>query len=292
MKKDNLSRAIIALSELMARLRGPGGCPWDIQQTDSTIKMYLLEEAYEVLDAIEKGSSEDVCHELGDLLFQIIFLASLAEDRGKYDLLEVMEKIKEKMINRHPHVFGSTKVRGPEEVAENWERIKKTEKGASRSFSSLLQDIPINLPALLRAQRLSDRASKVGFDWPDAEEIWSKVEEELGELRITISDRDKERIGEEIGDLLFSLVNLSRHWGLNAEHLLRDANQKFIERFREMEQELKVAGIDIYKATPAEMNRAWEKVKLTPPPLPSPFEGEGMEGVKKGNSYIIKKKTG
>ena len=262
MNKDKLSGALLALYDLVSRLRGPGGCPWDEQQTISSIKMYLLEEAYEVLDAIEKGSSEDVCHELGDLLFQIIFLASLAEDRGEYDLLEVMEKIKEKMINRHPHVFGSTKVRSPEEVSENWDRIKKTEKGAPVSFSSLLQSVPIDLPALLRAQRLSERASKVDFDWPNREEIWGKVQEEKEELGKAILDRDKERLEEEIGDLLFSLVNLARHWGLDAEHLMRDANQKFIERFKEMEEELKAAGIDLDKATPPEMDRAWEKIKL------------------------------
>lgn len=262
MSKDRLSRALEGLYELVSRLRGPNGCPWDAKQTDSTIMMYLLEESYEVLDAIERSAPEDVCHELGDLLFHIIFIAGLAQERGEFDLVEVMEKITEKMINRHPHVFGLTDVKSPEDVVHNWEVIKRSEKGAPKTLLSLLQSIPVDLPALLRAHRLSERASKKDFDWPDAEGVWNKIEEELGELRKTILEEDEERIGEEIGDLLFSLVNLARHWGLNAEHLLRNTNQRFLERFRRMEEELRAQDIDLDKAAPDEMNRAWEKVKI------------------------------
>lgn len=228
MNKDKLSRALLSLSELVSRLRGPCGCPWDAQQTDATIKMYLLEETYEVLDAIERGSSEDVCQELGDLLFQIIFLARLAEETGKFDLVEVIEKITEKMIKRHPHVFGSTRVNSAEDVAENWVRIKKGEVS-----------VPESLPALLRAHRLGERTSKMTTDSPDVEEIWNMVEEAFEDLRKAILDRDKQRIGEETGDLLFGLVNLARHWGLNAEHLLRIVNKKFLERFKETQKALK-----------------------------------------------------
>ncbi|MBW2609561.1 MAG: nucleoside triphosphate pyrophosphohydrolase [Deltaproteobacteria bacterium] len=262
MSKDRLSRALSNLAGLVSRLRGPNGCPWDAMQTDSTVKMYLLEEAYEVLDAIETGSPEDVCQELGDLLFQVIFLTSLAEERGEFDLEEVLEKITEKMINRHPHVFGEASVGSPEEVSENWEKIKNAEKGDPKVSSSLLQEVPVNLPALLSAHRLSYRASKVGFDWEGREEIWGKVKEEFEELNKTILNSDEEGIEEELGDLLFSLVNLARHWGLNAERLLRRANQKFIKRFREMEEELKSTGTELDKATPDEMNRAWEKIKV------------------------------
>ncbi len=225
MNKDKLSRALLSLSELVSRLRGPCGCPWDAQQTDSTIKMYLLEETYEVLDAIERGSSEDVCQELGDLLFQIIFLARLAEEIGEFDLVEVIEKVTEKMINRHPHVFGSTRVKSAEDVAENWLRIKKGKVS-----------VPESLPALLRAHRLGERTSKMTTDSPNVEEIWSKVEEAFEDLRKAILDRDKQRIGEETGDLLFSLVNLARHWGLNAEHLLRIVNKKFLKNFKKMQK--------------------------------------------------------
>ncbi len=236
MNKNKLSQALFALTELVEKLRGPDGCPWDAQQTDSTIKMYLLEEAYEVLDAMEGGSTEDVCQELGDLLFQIIFICNLAEERGEFDLVKVMGKIKEKMINRHPHVFGLTDVKSAEEVADNWARIKKTEKGANNSSLSLLQSVPLNLPALLRAHRLSERASKVCVDRPKAEKLWGMVEEGLEGLGKSFSFQDKERIGEKMGDLLFSLANLARHWGLNAENLLREANKKFLERFKKMEK--------------------------------------------------------
>ena len=262
MEKDNLSRALIALSELMARLRGPGGCPWDIQQTDSTIKMYLLEEAYEVLDAIERGSTDDVCKELGDLLFQIIFLARLAEERGEFDLGNVIEQITEKMINRHPHVFGNTTVKSPEEVADNWERIKRTEADTPKTSLSLLQSVPANLPALLRAQRLSERASNAGYDSPNAIETWGKVEEEFEELRKTIFEPNKEGNGEKMGNLLFSLVNLAQKWGLNAEHLLRGTNQRFIESLEEMEGELKSSEIESEPSTPRVMSRFWGKAKI------------------------------
>lgn len=261
MNKDRLSETFLALTELVSRLRGDDGCPWDRKQTDSTIKMYLLEEAYEVLDAIEAGSPEDVCQELGDLLFMILFLALLAEERREFDIVEVMEKITEKMINRHPHVFGSKNVKSPEEVAINWEKIKRKEKGASKTFSSSMQGIPSDLPALLRAHRLSERASKLDFDWQDTDKIWNKVEENFDELRKSIHQQEKGRVGEKIGDLLFGLVNLARDRELNGEHLLRNANQKFLQLFKEMEAELKASSIDPDKATTEEMKQTWEKVK-------------------------------
>ena len=261
MNKDRLSEALIDLSELVTRLRRPDGCPWDALQTDLTIRTYLLEEAYEVLDAIERGSPEDVCDELGDLLFQILFLADIAREKGEYDLIKIMDKITGKMIKRHPHVFGDTNVSGPSEVCYNWEKIKKEERNGLKSQALLLREVPANLPALLRAHRISSRASKAGFDWAGKEEIWDKVKEEFGELSKAVSEEDEKGIEEEIGDLLFSLVNLSRHWGLNAENLLRNANQKFIERFQGMEEDLKAAGVDLDEATPQEMDMAWEKIK-------------------------------
>jgi tetrapyrrole methylase family protein/MazG family protein len=262
MNRDRLSKAFLALTELVSRLRGPGGCPWDALQTDSTIKMYLLEETYEVMDAVERGSPEEVSMELGDLLFHIIFLGKLAEERGEFDLVEVIEKITEKMINRHPHVFGTTDVKGPEEVAQNWERIKKAEEGTQKSFTSMLQSIPGGLPALLRAHRLGERASKRNLDWFRAEAVWKRIEKGWGELRKAIVKEDQEPVGEEMGDLLFALVTLIRHSGLNAEHLLRNANTRFLERFQRMEEELMALGIDLDEATPDEMNRAWERVKI------------------------------
>ncbi len=229
MNKDQLARALIALSDLVSKLRGPEGCPWDREQTDSSIKMYLLEEAYEVLDAIENGPPENVCEELGDLLFQIIFLANLAEVRGEYDLAEVMEKIASKMIRRHPHVFGEAQVKNPAEVSKKWEEIKKTEKGASDTIQPLLERVPIDLPALMRAHRLSERALKSNMDLKNEAKIWEKAQGEFEDLQGAIAEEDKERIGILVGDLLFSLANLARHFGFNAEDALRGANKKFIE---------------------------------------------------------------
>lgn len=193
--------------------------------------MYLLEEAYEVLDAIERDVPEEVCHELGDLLFQIIFLASIGEDKGEFDLLEIMERIEEKMIRRHPHVFGQAKVESAEEVSENWQKIKEGENGGARRSASLLQGVPPALPALLRSHRLCERASRSDFPPPDKENIWSRAEEGFRELGRSLSEKNTAEIGEKVGSLLFDLANLSRHWGLNAEHLLRATNQKFLERF-------------------------------------------------------------
>ncbi len=261
MDSDRLSQAIVALVELIERLRGPDGCPWDKKQTDATIKIYLLEEAYEVLTAIEESSPQEVCSELGDLLFQILFLAQLAAEKNQFDIVEVVERITEKMIRRHPHVFGLKRADTAEEVAHNWSQIKKAERGTSDDTSGLLASIPTDLPALLRAHRLSERASKVGFDWLSAADTWDKVQEEFDELGLAIARDKRGEIAEEVGDLLFSMVHLCRHWGLNAEHLLRVANLKFFKRFSEMERELKAVGIPLEEASPDRMDSIWERVK-------------------------------
>lgn len=261
MNSKKLLKALSDVIELVSRLRGPDGCPWDRKQTDSTIKMYLLEETYEVLDAIEKKSPEDVCLELGDLFFMIVFLARLYEERGLFNLIEVIEKVTGKMINRHPHVFGDVTVKSSSEVSENWQKIKLKEKGGTPVISTLLEDVPVDLPALLRAHRLSDKASKVGFDWDGKEEVWDKVREEFSELSGSIDKNNLTEVEEEIGDLFFSLVNLARHWGLNSERLLRDANNKFIRRFKDMENELEKSGLSLEQANQEEMDRAWNNIK-------------------------------
>jgi len=234
--KNRLSKAIVALVELVVRLRGPDGCPWDAKQTDSDIKTYLIEEAYEVIESIERENSEEVCEELGDLLFQILFLAQLATERDEFDITEVMEKITEKMIRRHPHVFGQTKVNSVEDVALNWAEIKLAEKGSSSDKSSLFESIPVSLPALLRAHRLSERASKAGFDWENTDKTCDKLQKQFDELKTAIDTQDKESLCKEIGDILFSLANLSRNWDITAEHLLRDANKRFLEQFESTEK--------------------------------------------------------
>ena len=256
-----MSKALTGLMGLVSRLRRPGGCPWDACQTDSTIKMYLMEEAYEVMDAIDKGDPQEICQELGDLIFQIIFLAEMADERGEFNLKDVFEKITDKMISRHPHVFGNVKIENAEDVANNWEKIKRNEKGTEEKISSMLENVPINLPALLRSHRLSQRAAKVGFDWAGKKEIFEKVIEEIHELEESIEESNKEQVGEELGDLFFALANLARHWGFNAEDLLRDANRKFLRRFEEMEADLASNGIRIHDATVEEMNRSWDKIK-------------------------------
>ena len=236
MNRDTVASPFTALAELVSRLRGPHGCPWDARQTYDTIKAYLLEEAYEVVDAVDLGSPEDICSELGDLLFQILFLASIAEDHKDFDLSQVLEKITGKMIQRHPHVFGTTKVAGPEEVAENWEKIKTQERGPIQSPSAYLQSVPANLPALLRAHRLTERVSKHQPEPSGTSECWERVKKRFQGLGESVAARDQGRVGESLGDLLFSLTDMARCWGHNAEHLLRRANREFLKNLEQGEE--------------------------------------------------------
>ena len=238
MDKDALSRSLFALIDLLSRLRGPDGCPWDALQTDSSIRMYVLEEAYEVVDAVERGRPEDVCQELGDLFFQILFLSSLGEERGEFDFLDVIERITEKMKGRHPHVFGTVEVNGVEEVAENWQEIKKRERDSPETSSSLLQGLPADLPALLKAHRLNERALQADLDKLVGTKGWNGVEARFEKLKQAVSSEDKKQIGREVGELLFGMANLARDWGLNAEDLLRESNQRFIEGVNEAEKAL------------------------------------------------------
>ncbi len=230
MNRDRLAAELERLTDLVARLRGPGGCPWDAEQTEKTIRMYLLEEAYEVLEAVETGSWEDLCGELGDLLFQILFLARIAEEKGAFDLVNVLERITEKMIHRHPHVFGSVQAETPEQVAANWAKIKQEEKGVDKGVSSALETVPSGLPALLRAHRLSRRAARAageGLEAPKAD--WTEVEQGIERFRKAL-EADGDARERRLGDLLFALVGLAGRHGLNAEDALRKANQRFVER--------------------------------------------------------------
>ena len=235
MKKDELSMAVWGLAELVERLRGPDGCPWDAKQTAASIKMYLLEESYEVVDAIERGSTEDVCQELGDLLFQIVFLAFLAAEKGEFDLVTVIERITQKMVRRHPHVFGQANLKSAEEVADNWAALKRKERGSAARAKSSLQGLPKDLPALLAAHRLSERVSRTRKKPSSRDEIGSQVTAGCEELKQACLGQDPAKVGERIGVLLFDLADLARHWGLNAEHLLRTANYAFGDREAEAE---------------------------------------------------------
>ncbi len=219
-----LSQAAARLTDLVSRLRGPGGCPWDAEQTGETIRMHLLEEAYEVLDAVERGSREELCGELGDLLFQVLFLAQLAEEEGAFDLVDVMDGITEKMIRRHPHVFGSASLETPEEVAESWARIKREEKGAGGPG-----DVPHGLPALLRAHRLTRRAAAAeGAEDPRGSR--ADIERDLEALNHALERGDRGDLEERIGEMLFDLAGFAGRCGLNAEDLLRRTNRRFADR--------------------------------------------------------------
>lgn len=245
------------LVEIMARLRGPGGCPWDRSRKREDLKPYLVEETYEVIDAIDSKSDEKLKEELGDLLLQVVFHAELAEEEKKFDIEGVARGINEKLIRRHPHVFGDAVADTPDVVLQNWEAIKKTEKAGK----SALEGVPKVLPALLKAYRLQEKAARVGFDWKETSEVFIKVDEELEELKEAIKTEEKNSIKEEMGDLLFALVNLSRFLRLDPEDTLQAANEKFINRFKAVEKSAELQGRELRGMTLAEMDALWESAK-------------------------------
>lgn len=230
MNKNHLYKALTDLVDLVARLRSPGGCPWDARQTFRSVRMYLLEEAYETLDAIEREQPSEISQELGDLLFQILFLAQMGAEKGEFDLLKVMEGIYEKMVRRHPHVFGSATVESAEEVALSWARIKEREKADEGRGASPFDTIPNALPALLRAHRLGERATKAGLLRSDPDELRGRILGGLDTLERLDRGEEDELARVIVGDLLFDLANLARMRGFNAEDLLRGANQRFQDR--------------------------------------------------------------
>jgi tetrapyrrole methylase family protein / MazG family protein len=231
MDRDSLGKVFTELYDLVVRLRSPGGCPWDAKQTYRTLRMYLLEEAYEALDAVEKGEPGEIRQELGDLLFQIVFISYLGEERGEFDLLGVLRNIREKMIRRHPHVFGSSTVESAEEVAAIWAGSKKREKEEEGEPASPFETVPVALPSLLRAHRLGERAAKAGLE-EESDEIRSRIRQGVGALEQLDREKGAELFREKMGDLLFDLAALTRTWGFNSEDLLRAANQRFVDRFR------------------------------------------------------------
>ncbi len=256
--EENLGR----LMEIVARLRSPEGCPWDREQSQRDIARYLLEEAYEVVDAIASGSPAALREELGDLLFQIVFLARLAEEEGDFDLAGVAAGIEEKMIRRHPHVFGDRAVKSVAAVKENWEDIKKKEGKVGATCGEQMAGVIKALPALSRAEKITKVASRVGFDFASGTDCLQKVEEELTELKGALRDRSREQVAEEIGDLIFSLVNLSRLLEVDAEASLRAATDKFVRRFAYVEEELRKRGKKPVEVPLEEMDRLWEEAKL------------------------------
>jgi len=251
----------------MARLRGPSGCPWDRQQTENTLKKYLIEEAYEALEAIEAGSSEELKEELGDLLLQIIFLCRIYGEKGHFNFPDVVHTLTEKLIRRHPHVFppskrdeSRAKPRDAREVVKLWGGVKELE-GKNREKASLLDGIPLSLSALERAQKISERVSRAGFDWPSIEGVWKKIQEEMAEIRKAEVNSPPEAVAEEFGDLLFTLVNWARFQEISAEDALRKANRRFIQRFQQVESELRRRGRTPEESTLKEMDRIWNETK-------------------------------
>ncbi len=249
--------SIKELIEVMKTLRSENGCPWDKEQNHISLKPYLIEEAYEVIDAIDKANDEELKEELGDLLLQIIFHAQIAAEEGRFNIYDVAATIVDKLKRRHPHVFGDAKVSGTDEVLSNWEIIKKSE-----GKESVLEGLPASLPALLKARRIQEKVSRVGFDWSDAKGAIEKLEEEIGELKRCIENGKQVEIEEEIGDILFSVVNVARLLKVDAEGALRKTIDKFISRFRYIESEIKKRGdrkIEEYSIE--ELDEMWEDSK-------------------------------
>jgi ATP diphosphatase len=267
------SKDISRLIEIMSALRNPeSGCPWDVVQTFETIKPYTIEEAYEVSDAIERKDMDDLCEELGDLLLQVVFHARMAEEAGEFAFGDVVEAITTKMIRRHPHIFARSDADTPDAVKKQWDEIKQAEKrerterrarrGVTEDFNAgFLGSVQRSFPALTEALKLQERAAKVGFDWSAAEPILDKIEEEIGELRVALKEGDQDKVSDELGDLIFAIVNIGRHVKADPEEALRGTNTKFRRRFNHIEQTLEAEGNTLEAATLERMEEIWQAAK-------------------------------
>lgn len=257
--------ALQQAATIMAQLRGPGGCPWDREQTFDTIKRHTLEETYEVFDAIERRAWPDLKDELGDLLLQVLFYAQMASEAGHFDLRDVAENLNAKLIRRHPHIFppkdgDAVEAKDSNAVLRNWEQIKQEEKKEKPATASMLDDVPRSMPATLEASKLGSRAAKVGFDWPDSSGLFAKLDEEIAELMVEVEANHRENVEAEFGDLLFTAMNLARHLKVDAESALRRSNAKFRTRFAAMEA--KAGGAAALEAmSPEELERLWLEAK-------------------------------
>jgi tetrapyrrole methylase family protein/MazG family protein/ATP diphosphatase len=245
---------------LMQRLLAPDGCPWDREQTLTTLLPYLVEETYEVVDALQAGHVADHCEELGDLLLQIVFQSELRHSEGAFGIDEVIDGIVRKLVRRHPHVFGEVHAKNADEALASWAKLKAVEK-AKKGKKGALDGIPKSAPALVRAMRAGEKAGAVGFDWPDVAGVRDKVNEELGEFDEACKSGDRAAMSSELGDLLFAVVNLARKLDLDAEHSLREATDRFGRRFRFMEEKLEADGRTVKSASPKEQNDLWEEAK-------------------------------
>ena len=252
--------AVEKLVRAMARLRGPSGCPWDREQTHESLKPYVLEETYELLEAIDSNDPAKIANELGDLLLQVVFHAQLGAERGEFDLESVAERIISKLVHRHPHVFGTATVEDADEVLKNWELLKAQEP-ETNDRTSVLDGVPAALPALRRATKIQKRAAHVGFDWEDVTGPLAKIDEETRELRAAGTDAPRAKLAEEIGDLLFAVANASRFYGVDPEEALRQTIEKFCRRFQHIEESARRAGRDVREMSLEEMDALWEQAK-------------------------------
>lgn len=250
----SIETSFLKLVSIMDELRQK--CPWDRKQTIETLRPLTIEETYELTDAISDGDWKGIKEELGDMLLHIIFYAKIGAEENKFTLQEVMEGISEKLIRRHPHIYGDVKVNDEEDVKKNWEQIKMQE-----GKKSVLSGVPRSLPAVVKATRIQEKAKQVGFEWENKEDVWKKVEEEIGELHEAIAKNDKPHIEEEFGDVLFSLINYARFLQIDAEGVLEKTNKKFISRFTQMEEEALIQGNKLDKMTLAEMDGLWNEIK-------------------------------
>lgn len=254
MAKNEFDRLV----DIMARLRAQDGCPWDLEQTHESLRQYLLEETYEVLESIDHHNYQELKKELGDLLLQVIFHAQIASENKHFDISGVIQEINEKLIRRHPHVFSTANIRTAAEQTIHWEKVKKKE-----GKRSVIDGVPLELPALARAYRIQQKAATVGFDWENAHQVWEKITEELQEFKNALATQQQETITDEFGDLLFSLVNLARFIYINPEDALRSTIIKFSRRFRQLEQTVHSRGKELSECSLQEMDAIWEEIKST-----------------------------
>lgn len=257
MNKEKTEKSFTKLLNIVRQLRGPDGCPWDKEQTHKSLLPYFLEEAYEVIEGVEAGDMNSLKEELGDVLLHVVFQADIAQKNSEFTIEDSLNHVNEKLVRRHPHVFGDKKADAAFHAKQNWESAKHKEK----KRKSRLDGVPKTLPALTRAQRLQEKASYTGFDWEKIGQVWDKIHEEIQELKEAQSNGNKSHIEEEIGDVIFSIVNLARFLNISAESALRNTNRKFVTRFKDVETELKKRGKEVEDSNLEEMDEIWNTVK-------------------------------
>ena len=252
-------RSFEDLVQLMTTLRGPNGCPWDRKQTLPDLKPYVIEEAYEVVDAIDRDDRQALLEEIGDFLLEAVFIAEITREEGSFDVYDSITAIHDKLVRRHPHVFADVEAKDAEAVLVNWEKLKSEERKAENK--SVLSGVPRSMPALLKASRLTEKAGRVGFDWRRTDDVFDKLDEEIGELREAVASGDADEIHDEIGDLLFTIANIARKTGVNPEEALQSTNRKFMRRFESMESSVHGRGQNLDQLSLEEMDALWDEAK-------------------------------